>query len=593
MAVTTIKPANRDAFSIHCFSIRGTFIKTFICMVIILLVPVYPAQDSNSIAVLPLKGDGFTEEQLLNINQLILASLNINSKLTIVDSKTIEKWISAILFQKDCSCEEVSCAVQRGFFVQIGKIVNGDIAKVDSTYCLTLYMIDMTVKRITAMSSGFFIGGLTGNGLPKMVNKIVVDLLANNEVHATKTSVAFIHQPDSLFLSLQKLLVEKKYSMLDSAFTDLSKKTRQVNDTGYEITGQMIERMADPMESRHIDDWASYEKSRKSGFVYLPLTIRGNYYINRAWEARGSGRANTVTQEGWKKFDMFLDSAQTNLMTSVGQHDYPYAYALLIACGTGKNYPESTVTGYFKHALKEDPHNHSAFRRMFNYSLPKWHGTKEKAYDLAKKASLFKSNNPILCSFLPLYHYEIYLFRDFDTTKPYFSDNIWKEIEISCAYLKSCFPKSTHFMMLNAQLAYWAGKYYIAEELFDSLNGRNAEFPYFGNATSYYATWADTKLKLKKYPEAIAGYEKLLNPALNLNLNPEQTSNVYLTIGNLYNNIATDKKTDAQTKADSKGKQAEFYEKALATKGFNDKTNAELVNWLDKYKQGRTNPPGK
>jgi tetratricopeptide (TPR) repeat protein len=109
-----------------------------------------------------------------------------------------------------------------------------------------------------------------------------------------------------------------------------------------------------------------------------PLLLRGNFYTEFAWEARGGGFANTVTPKGWKLFGERLAEAEAAL-TKAWEIDPTVAEVavemLTVKLGQGGN-PQEHDT-WFKRAVEADPDNYDAHFQKLYYLYPRWHGSHE------------------------------------------------------------------------------------------------------------------------------------------------------------------------------------------------------------------------
>jgi tetratricopeptide (TPR) repeat protein len=76
---------------------------------------------------------------------------------------------------------------------------------------------------------------------------------------------------------------------------------------------------------------------------WLLNLLKGRYEVAAAWEARGSGWANTVTDQGWKDFFDHLNKARDYLTKAHALHpEFPEAASQMIAVAMGGNgrFPE-------------------------------------------------------------------------------------------------------------------------------------------------------------------------------------------------------------------------------------------------------------
>jgi len=101
----------------------------------------------------------------------------------------------------------------------------------------------------------------------------------------------------------------------------------------------------------------------------------GKHHSKKAWEARGSGWANTVTEEGWAGFKAHLDKAEKHL-TAVWKMDPKSHHApeLMIMVTRGsRTWFDRAVAARFDHDLAYER------RRWFLY--PRWGGSHQAMYE--------------------------------------------------------------------------------------------------------------------------------------------------------------------------------------------------------------------
>ncbi len=106
-----------------------------------------------------------------------------------------------------------------------------------------------------------------------------------------------------------------------------------------------------------------------------PLIVMGKTQIRYAWQARGGGFANTVTDEGWKLFQERIVEAQNYLEKAIelGVKEGE-AFALLIEIAKDLSLARGTAEGYLKAGMKIDPSYCEMYSAMATYLLPRWHG---------------------------------------------------------------------------------------------------------------------------------------------------------------------------------------------------------------------------
>ncbi len=108
--------------------------------------------------------------------------------------------------------------------------------------------------------------------------------------------------------------------------------------------------------------------------------IRGEFLVDWAWQARGSGWANTVSQDGWRLMADRLEQARTVLTKAYEENPDDYLAAtvmLTVELGQGKGISE--MEKWFDRAMKNHPDNFSACKSKGWYLQPRWHGSPQDA----------------------------------------------------------------------------------------------------------------------------------------------------------------------------------------------------------------------
>jgi hypothetical protein len=108
----------------------------------------------------------------------------------------------------------------------------------------------------------------------------------------------------------------------------------------------------------------------------LRLKVKGDFLIVYAWEARGSGVASTVTEEGWQKFHERLSEAREALEEawSVKPGDSETA-ARMLTVEKGLSRGRAEMEKWFRRAMTADGNNIHACLAKLDWLDPKWHGS--------------------------------------------------------------------------------------------------------------------------------------------------------------------------------------------------------------------------
>ncbi len=185
------------------------------------------------------------------------------------------------------------------------------------------------------------------------------------------------------------------------------------------------------------------------------LLLKGRFAVDDAWEARGSGWANTVTDEGWKVFRQRLGDAEQALNQSWKlDPTLPGTPLEFMRVELGQGRGRARMELWFNRAIVHPTSRYDALFQKLWYLQPRWHGSEEECLQVARdilKSDDFKGNCP-----LHLYHLHESLARYFGDRRPeywlephvwpdikaaferYFSlhetDNGWRHSYILCAY---------------------------------------------------------------------------------------------------------------------------------------------------------------
>lgn len=120
----------------------------------------------------------------------------------------------------------------------------------------------------------------------------------------------------------------------------------------------------------------------------LPHLFHGVALIQWAWEARGSGTSDTVTDEGRRLFKERLAQAEAALQQAaqLDQAD-PTPFSWLITVTMGLQHPFETSADYYDEAVRRDPLHVATHEALLYRLTQKWGGSHEAMFRYARSVS--------------------------------------------------------------------------------------------------------------------------------------------------------------------------------------------------------------
>ncbi|HWS32353.1 MAG TPA: hypothetical protein VN408_06380 [Actinoplanes sp.] len=138
----------------------------------------------------------------------------------------------------------------------------------------------------------------------------------------------------------------------------------------------------------------------------LPLLIRGARLVYWAWEARGEGLANTVSEDAWKVWFNRLRRAE-DCLDEVVERDpgSAEAWEYLITLSRARQLPQEERWRRFEGLIGADPAHYYGHQQMLEGQMRKWSGSAEAMFDFARTraAACPGTHIPVL---VPLAHLE-------------------------------------------------------------------------------------------------------------------------------------------------------------------------------------------
>lgn len=213
--------------------------------------------------------------------------------------------------------------------------------------------------------------------------------------------------------------------------------------------------------------------------------LKGTFYLKDAWHARGSGYADTVTDEGSRLFTERLAEAEKALTKGweLNPRDERIARQMMrVELGQGNG--RARMETWFKRAVDLNPNYYEAFQSKLYYLEPKWHGSTEEMLKFGRecvRSDQWGGRVPLI---LMEAHESLVKYLD-----PQYQADYWKRPEV-WKDIKAALKK---FSRLNPEDITWRQHYvryaYRAEQ-WDDLNQQlpllgSINYQFFGGQAQF------------------------------------------------------------------------------------------------------------
>ena len=118
---------------------------------------------------------------------------------------------------------------------------------------------------------------------------------------------------------------------------------------------------------------------------WLARCLRGQIYVEHAWDLRGGGWGSTVQEEQWRQFAVFLQLAADELQAAWRQEPRlaePAAEMITVSMGQNNGRDRQ----WFERARQADPYHAEAYDNMLWASRRRWGGDAARLWDISQQA---------------------------------------------------------------------------------------------------------------------------------------------------------------------------------------------------------------
>jgi len=233
------------------------------------------------------------------------------------------------------------------------------------------------------------------------------------------------------------------------------------------------------------------ERLQKPNASEYDRLMATSYLASRtAFAARGEGVASTVTPEGWRIFGIENKKAKEALEKAWELDPERWeAPTMMLNIGRNLSFERDEIEQWFNRAMKANPDNTRACLDLFDYLLPKWHGSPEECIAFAWQC--LKSGNatahiPLGAVLSILADHPVNGTGDDPRTVEYYSSPyVWFIIRRGLELELADRPDSQFLLSHYARLACVCGHYGVADEQFEKLGELNYWPSVFGDQNTY------------------------------------------------------------------------------------------------------------
>jgi hypothetical protein len=140
----------------------------------------------------------------------------------------------------------------------------------------------------------------------------------------------------------------------------------------------------------------------------LPYLVRGYQAVEWAWEARGSGWAQTVSEESWRQFFYRLEQAEADLFHAAELDPAdPTPWSELIWIGAVRELDWEEVLARFEQAKRREPFHRHAYQQLAHALQPRWGGSVEEHLAFCNSSVQEAPDGNNLGALVPLAHLDV------------------------------------------------------------------------------------------------------------------------------------------------------------------------------------------
>ena len=233
----------------------------------------------------------------------------------------------------------------------------------------------------------------------------------------------------------------------------------------------------------------------------MSLLAKGRGLISYAWQARGSGFADTVSETGWKLMDERMNLAADTLESAwkADPHDARICVEMMwveLAQNRGRDRMEL----WFQRGMKIDPGNRELCNAKLEYLRPRWHGSLKEMIAFGRECTVKTNVGCRLHLMLSDAHFEASreIMDDTERAAYWKKPNVWPDIQFTFEKFFELHPEEVGYRHNYARYATWCSQWpeFLKQvKLFPDTN-----YAYFGGSEKFNGLVKTAEEQVKKQP---------------------------------------------------------------------------------------------
>jgi hypothetical protein len=269
-------------------------------------------------------------------------------------------------------------------------------------------------------------------------------------------------------LEVRKVYNDRGFDQLEQIAADLRQKKEVFGNGSWKLVQfyQAFDCRDDEPESM----WKLHDEIHRAWIEAKPASITANvsyadFLVSHAWHARGSGFADTVTEEGWRLFSQRLEAAKAVLKKgkTLTEKD-PYWASVSLRVARGEGWDKKEIDALVEQATAAEPTFWGYDTERAVSLLPRWHGEPgdwEKHAEQAAARPNGLGDELYARIVLGVLGYHGHIFRE--------SKASWPKTKQGLRKLREKYPRSLSLLSDCALLGGMAEDREFAKEMFDAL----------------------------------------------------------------------------------------------------------------------------